>query len=157
MATPIDIMKSDYLTVENITTKLRTDGLQEYLKFKSNGEYDYLECENCDGPMLGHKVAECRYGQWYDERTRRKFKNWLDRTPELIRLLEIREATIRTSIRDEINDRRSRMDEWINQLQSNEERRSESRSGYSRTTSRERDRRDSSQFSGEVPRDQPQA
>ena len=147
MIKPIDEMKSDYMTMEEITTKLRADGLEDYLEFKSNRDYDYLECESCDGPMLGHKVAECRYGQWYDERTRRKFKKWLDRIPELRRLLEIREATTGTSISDEINENRSRMDEWINQLQLNEERRSESRSGYSRTTSRERNRRGSSQFS----------
>ena len=147
MAKPIDEMKSDYMTKEQITTKLRADGLEDYLEFKSNGDYDYLECEYCDGPMLGHKAAECRYGQWYDETTRRKFKKWLDRIPELRRLLEIREATTETSRNDEIKDNRSRMDEWINQLQLSEERKSESRSGCSRTTSRERDRRDSSQLS----------
>ena len=90
MATPIDIMKSDYMTVENITTRLRTDGVQEYLKFKSNGEYDYFECENCDGPMLGHQVAKCRYSEGYEEKTVVRFKKWLDKIPELRRLLEAR-------------------------------------------------------------------
>ena len=149
MAKPIDAMKSDYMTMEEITTKLRADGLEDYLRFKSNGDYDYLECEDCDGPMLGHQVAKCRHDQGYDEKTIRRFKKWLDRIPELRRLLEVRAAsTTGTSISDAINDNRSRIDEWINQLQSRGDRRSESRSGYSRTTSRERDRRDSSQFSG---------
>ena len=94
MATPIEIIKSDYLTVENITTKLRADGLKEYLKFKRNGEYDYLECENCDGPMLGHQVAKCRYSEGYEEKTVVRFKRWLDKIPELRRLLEAR-ATYR--------------------------------------------------------------
>ena len=91
MATPIDIIKSDYLTVENITTKLRADGLQEYLKFKSNGEYEYLECENCDGPMLGHQVAKCRHNEGYEEKTLVRFKKWLDKIPELRKQLEERE------------------------------------------------------------------
>ena len=90
MATPIDIIKSDYLTVENITTKLRADGLQEYLKFKSNGEYEYLECENCDGPMLGHQVAKCRHNEGYEEKTLVRFKKWLDKIPELRKQLEER-------------------------------------------------------------------
>ena len=87
MATPIDIIKSDYLTVENITAKLRAEGLKNYLKFKSNGEYEYLECENCDGPMLGHQVTKCRYTEGYEEKTIVRFKKWLDKIPELRRLL----------------------------------------------------------------------
>ena len=120
MAKTIDEMKSDYMTMEEITTKLRANGLEYYLEFKSDGDYDYLECENCDGPMLGHRVAKCRHDKWYDEKTRRKFKNWLDRIPELIRLLEVREATTETGISDEISDNRSRIGEWINQLQFSE-------------------------------------
>ena len=94
MATPIDIMKSDYLTMEDITARLRAEGLEEYLKFKSNGEYEYFECENCDGPMLGHQVAKCRYNEGYEEKTVVRFKRWLDKIPELRRLLEAR-ATYR--------------------------------------------------------------
>ena len=70
--------------------KLRADGLEEYLKFKSNGEYEYFECENCDGPMLGHQVAKCRHNEGYEETTIVGFKKWLDKIPELRRLLEAR-------------------------------------------------------------------
>ena len=52
-------MKADYMTMEEITTTLRADGVEKYLEFKSDGDYDYLECEDCDGPMLGHKIAKC--------------------------------------------------------------------------------------------------
>ena len=90
MANPIDIIKSDYLTVENITAKLRADGLKEYLKFKSNGEYEFLECENWDGPMLGHQVTKCRHTEGYEEKTLVRFKKWLDKIPELRKLLEER-------------------------------------------------------------------
>ena len=83
MATPIDTIKSDYLTVENITAKLRIEGLKNYLKFKDNGEYEYLECENCDGPMLGHQTTKCRYSEGYEDKTLVRFKKWLDKIPEL--------------------------------------------------------------------------
>ena len=83
-------MKSDYLTIENITAKLRAEGLEEYLRFKRNGEYDYFEWENCDGPMLGHQIAKCRDSGGYEERTIARFKKWLDKIPELRRLLEAR-------------------------------------------------------------------
>ena len=94
MATPIDIMKSDYMTIENITTRLKADGVQEYLKFKENGEYEYLECENCDGPMLGHQVAKCRHSEVYTEKTLAKFRKWLDKIPELRRQIEERDREI---------------------------------------------------------------
>ena len=151
MAKPIDAMKADYMTTEEITIKLRTDGLEDYLRFERNGDYDYLECEHCDGPMLGHQIAKCRYNEGYDEKTIRRFKKWLDRIPELRRLLEARAITTEGTSTDYATiDNRNEIDEWINQLQSEEDRRSESRSGYSRTTSRERDRRDSSQFSRRI-------
>ena len=86
----IEIIKSDYLTVENITNKLRADGLKEYLEFKSNGEYEFLECENCDGPMLGHQVTKCRHSEGYEENTIAKFKKWLKRIPELRKLIDER-------------------------------------------------------------------
>ena len=90
MTAQLEIIKSDYLTVENITAKLRADGLKEYLKFKSNGEYKFLECENCDGPMLGHQVTKCRHTEGYEERTIIKFKKWLERIPELRGLIKER-------------------------------------------------------------------
>jgi len=90
MATPIDRMKSDYMTMEEITAKLRAEGVEEYLRIKRNGEYEYLECENCDGPMLGHQVEKCRHNGGYEEKTIVRFKKWLDKIPELRRLLEAR-------------------------------------------------------------------
>ena len=90
MANQIDIIKSDYLTIENITAKLRADGLGEYLEFKSNGEYEFLECENCNGPMLGHQVTKCRHTEGYEENTIARFKKWLKRIPELRKLIDER-------------------------------------------------------------------
>ena len=69
---------------ELITGKLRAEGLEDYLKFKSNGEYEFLSCENCDGPMLGHQITKCTgLEESYDEKTIAKFEKWLERIPEL--------------------------------------------------------------------------
>ena len=59
----IEIMKGNYMNVENITIRLKADGLKDYLKFKNNGEYEFHSCENCDGPMLGHQITKCRHGE----------------------------------------------------------------------------------------------
>ena len=87
----IDNMKSKYMTVENITIRLKADTLKDYLDFKSNGEYEFLSCENCDGPMLGHQVTKCNSLQeGYDEKTITKFEKWLKRIPELRKQIEER-------------------------------------------------------------------
>ena len=70
------------MNVENITIRLKADTLEDYLKFKSNGEYEFFSCENCDGPMLGHQVTKCNHGEGYDEKTITKFEKWLERIPE---------------------------------------------------------------------------
>ena len=241
MTTPMDRMKSDYLTMEEIIAKLRAEGLENYLKFKSNGAYEYFESENCDGPMLGHQNAKCRHSEEYEEETIEEFKTWLDTIPELSRLLQVRamekanrleerraeiiDFVIRDATeagetrqpedRDELipeilglgrfleigetyraeriakrqvgimdrvirdateargatqqddqdeqsalpptetpstnyatNNRRSRIDDWRSRPQSRGDRRSESRSGYSRTASRGRNLHGSSQVGG---------
>ena len=82
MSNQIDIIKSDYLTIENITAKLRANGLGEFLEFKNNGEYEFLECENCNGPMLGHQTTRCRHTEGYEENTVARFKKWLKKISE---------------------------------------------------------------------------
>ena len=83
MAQNIETMKSKYLNVDNITIRLKADTLEDYVKFKSNGEYEFLSCENCDGPMLGHQITKCTgLEESYDEKTIAKFEKWLERIPE---------------------------------------------------------------------------
>ena len=35
----IEKMKENYMTMEVISTRIKADGLEEYLEFKNNGEY----------------------------------------------------------------------------------------------------------------------
>ena len=93
MATQIEKMKENYMAIEAMTTQIRADGLRDYLEFDNNGKYQFLTCENCDGPMLGHITAKCQHiieGESYDEKTIGKFENWLKRIPELRRLIDER-------------------------------------------------------------------
>jgi len=91
MAQNIETMKNKYLNIEQIAGRLKAETLEDYLKFKSNGEYEFLSCENCDGPMLGHQITKCTgLEESYDEKTIAKFENWLERIPELKKQLKER-------------------------------------------------------------------
>merc|ERR1711984_42595 len=90
MVNEVEIIKADYMTEENITAKLKAEkSLDHYFKFKSNGDYEFLLCENCEGPMLGHKTATCRHTEGYEEKTITKFKNWLERERQADRQTDI--------------------------------------------------------------------
>ena len=81
------------MTMEVISTRIKAVGLRDYLEFDNTGKYQFLTCENCDGPVLGHITAKCRHileGESYDERTVAKFENWLKRIPELRKKIEER-------------------------------------------------------------------
>ena len=91
MVNDLEIIKADYMTEESISAQLRLEkSLEHYFKFKSNGEYEFLDCENCEGPILGHKTAACRQSDGYEERTVSKFKKWLERNPEVRKLMKAR-------------------------------------------------------------------
>ena len=82
----IEAMKANYMTIEAITTRIKADGIEDYLEFENPGKYQFLTCENCDGPMLGYQMTKCRHmveGENYDEKTIANFENWLKRIPEL--------------------------------------------------------------------------
>ena len=59
MANQIEKMKENYMTMEVISTRIKADGLRDYLEFDNTGKYQFLTCENCDGPMLGHITTKC--------------------------------------------------------------------------------------------------
>ena len=87
-------MKSKYLNVEQITVRLRSDTVEEYLEFNPNG-YEFLGCEDCDGPMLGHQINKCSSLQEsYDKKTIAKFKEWLRNIPEFRKQLKERAINI---------------------------------------------------------------
>ena len=56
---PIDMMKSNYKKLDNITTDIKNHGLDEYLDYDNQGRFEFFRCEGCDGPMLGHIQSKC--------------------------------------------------------------------------------------------------
>ena len=79
----IDTMKSKYLNIEQIVIRLKADTVEEYLEFNSSGDYEFLSCEDCDGPMLGHLINKCTgLQESYEKKTIVKFKEWLKKIPE---------------------------------------------------------------------------
>ena len=79
----INEMKKNYKKSEEITTDIKTHGLDEYLEFDNTGRYEFYKCESCEGPMLGHLQNKCRNKDPYDEQTTKSFEYWLKRNPEL--------------------------------------------------------------------------
>ena len=81
----INEMKTNYKKLDDITIEVRNYEIEHLLKFDGNGKYEYLKCETCDGPILGHQESGCRSlnGIWYDGGIIKSFENWLDRIPLL--------------------------------------------------------------------------
>merc|ERR1712030_142440 len=78
MVNDFEIIKADYMNEESISAQLRLErSLEHYFDFKSNGDYEFLDCENCEGPMLGDKTVS-------------KLKMWLKRNPEVRKLMKAR-------------------------------------------------------------------
>ena len=96
--TTINEMKTKYKQLEEITAEIQNSDVETLLKFDGDGKYEFLKCETCDGPILGHQETGCRSlnGIRYNGRIVKSFENWLDRIPLL---------------RNAVNDRQTRMKE----------------------------------------------
>ena len=52
--------------------------IDNYLEFEVNSKYEFIRCEDCNGPTLGHLQVKCPKIE-YDEDVLSKFKNCLKR------------------------------------------------------------------------------
>ena len=87
-------MKSKYLNEEQIVVRLKADTIEQYLEFNPYG-YEFLGCEDCDGPRLGHVTNKCTsLEESYDKKTVAKFKEWLRNIPEFRKQLKDRAIKI---------------------------------------------------------------
>ena len=77
----INEMKNNYKKIDDITYKIRHSEIEDLVEFDNNGKYEFIRCETCDGPILGHIEAKCRNleGIRYDEQIVKSFKHWLKR------------------------------------------------------------------------------
>ena len=53
-------MKENYKKIDDIAHKLRNSALNVLLDFDCNGKYEFIKCEICDGPILGHLEVKCQ-------------------------------------------------------------------------------------------------
>ena len=54
----VDNMMSNYLKEVSIQEELKNVKIENYLKFFSDGRYEFYKCSGCFGPQLGHKTAK---------------------------------------------------------------------------------------------------
>ena len=56
-------------------------GLENFLDFNANDEFEFAKCEGCDGPLLGHLEIKWgdKEGVRYGNEAVKSFENWLKR------------------------------------------------------------------------------
>ena len=52
-------MKKNYGAVSEIEVELKNVGIENFLDFNANDEFEFAMCEGCDGPLLGHLEVKC--------------------------------------------------------------------------------------------------
>ena len=76
-------MKKNYGSMDDIEAELKNVGLENFLDFKANDDFEFAKCEGCDGPLLGHLEVKCtvKEGVRYGLEVLKTFENWLKRIP----------------------------------------------------------------------------
>ena len=79
-----DIKKNNQ-SQDDVEEEHKHMGLENFPDFNANNEYTFVQCENCDGPILGHIEVKCgsREGDRYEVDVVRSFENWIKRIPAL--------------------------------------------------------------------------
>ena len=73
----VDNMKSNYLKEVGIQEELKKVKIENYLKFYSDGRYEFYKCSGCFGPQLGHQAAKCTRLK-YEKETIQEFEIYLE-------------------------------------------------------------------------------
>ena len=76
MSVKLETMRKDYMTDENIINVLiKTLELVVDFERTWNGEYEFVRCGECNGPLLGHRAEKCRKNNGYSK----CFQDMIDR------------------------------------------------------------------------------
>ena len=73
----VDNMKSNYLKEVSIQEELKKVKIENYLKFFSDGRYEFYKCSGCFGPQLGHITQKCTRLK-YEKETVQEFEIYLE-------------------------------------------------------------------------------
>ena len=52
-------MKKNYASMDVIAEELKNVGIENFLDFNANDDFEFAKCEGCDGPLLGHLEVKC--------------------------------------------------------------------------------------------------
>ena len=86
-------IKKNNAYMDLIMEELKNVGIENFLDFNANDDYEFARCEGCDGPLMGHLEVkftvkeEVRYGL----EVVKTFENWLKRIPGFREQLKARE------------------------------------------------------------------
>ena len=75
--TTLEMIRKNYKNDADIINEL-SNRAETVLDFDRtwNGKYEFIRCEECNGPILGHRAEKCRNeGDGYDEALVKKFEN----------------------------------------------------------------------------------
>ena len=86
-------MKKNHASMDAIAEELKNIGIETFLDFYANDDYEFQRCEDCDGPLLGHLEVKCtvKEGVRYGPEVLKSFENWLKRIPGFRDQLKIRQ------------------------------------------------------------------
>ena len=86
-------MKKNYASIDDIAKELKNVGLEDFLDFNANDNFEFAKCEGCGGPLLGHLEVKCGVKQEvrYGSELVKDFENWLKRIPGFREALNTRQ------------------------------------------------------------------
>ena len=89
MSVTLETMKKDYKSDEDIINEL-IKTLEVFVNFDRtwNGKYDFVRCEDCNGPTLGHRAEQCRKnGERYEEEIVGRYETSMRRSVKIRNIL----------------------------------------------------------------------
>ena len=90
----MDTIVKNYKQDSDIKNELADVKLDNFLDFDYSGNYEFLKCAYCDGPLLGHLEAKCPRLE-YDSGTVKRFEAYLKGLGEFRAGLEKRKREIK--------------------------------------------------------------
>ena len=52
-------MKKNYASMDVIAEEFKNVGIEDFLDFYANDDFEFAKCEGCDEPLLGHLEVKC--------------------------------------------------------------------------------------------------
>ena len=93
----MDSILTNYKRDSDIEKELENVEIENFLEFDYSGNYTFLECEYCTGPLLGHIQPKCSKVE-YDEKIVKRFQQKIRRMQSFQDKIKEREEKHRKKI-----------------------------------------------------------